>query len=104
MPVIAALTKTENGYSGIIRTLTLDAKISIDPVEKTKDSAPDFRVFLGRMEIGAGWKKEGRESGREYVSVKLDDPSFPKAINASLFDVKDEPGRYVLVWDRDPNG
>jgi len=35
-------------------------------------------------EFGAAWKKTARETDREYLSVKLDDPSFPAPIYASL--------------------
>jgi Protein of unknown function (DUF736) len=36
-----------------------------------------------QADIGAAWKKTSRE-GRDYISVKLDDPSFPAAIYATL--------------------
>ena len=42
------------------------------------------------MEFGAAWKKTSGE-GREYLSVKLDDPSFPAPIYATLIEA-DEPG------------
>ena len=45
---------------------------------------------MGRAEIGAAWSKPSRE-GRDYLSVKLDDPSFNAPIYANLFD--DEDGR-----------
>ena len=38
------------------------------------DNAPSHRIFAGRTEIGAAWAKKSREL-REYLSVKLDDPS-----------------------------
>jgi hypothetical protein len=36
-----------------------------------------------QADIGAAWKKTSRK-GRDYISVKLDDPSFPAAIYATL--------------------
>ena len=36
-------------------------------------------------EIGAAWPKRSNE-GRDYLSVKLDDPSFNAPIFANLFD------------------
>jgi uncharacterized protein (DUF736 family) len=40
-----------------------------------------------------------RETDREYLSVKLDDPSFPAPIYASL--VKDEgEDSFTLIWSR----
>ena len=35
------------------------------------------------VELGAAWKKTSKE-GRPYTSVKLDDPSFPAPVYASL--------------------
>jgi uncharacterized protein (DUF736 family) len=50
------------------------------------------------VEFGAAWKKTSGE-GREYLSVKLDDPSFPAPIYATLIE-SDEPGTYSLIWSR----
>ncbi len=61
---------------------------------------PDFRIFAGRAEIGAAWKKTSNE-GRDYLSVKLDDPSLPAPILANLFEM--EGGEFELIWSR-PNG
>ena len=55
-------------------------------------------MFVGRAEIGAAWTKRSNE-GREYLSVKLDDPSFNTPIYANLFDAEDGQG-YSLIWSR----
>ena len=49
------------------------------------------------MEVGAGWKRTAKETGREFFSVKLDDPSFPAPIYASLVEVENG---YALIWSR----
>ena len=49
-------------------------------------------------EFGAAWKKTSG-AGREYLSVKLDDPSFPAPIFASLVAVEGGDG-YALIWSR----
>jgi len=49
-------------------------------------------------EIGAAWSKRSNE-GRDYLSVKLDDPSFTQPIYANLFDAEDGAG-YSLIWSR----
>ena len=52
-----------------------------------------------KAEFGAAWKKTARETDREYLSVKLDDPSFPAPIYASL--VKGEgDDSFTLIWSR----
>jgi uncharacterized protein (DUF736 family) len=62
------------------------------------DKAPSHRIFVGRAEIGAAWSKRSEE-GRDYLSLKLDDPSFNAPIYANLFD--DEGGEgYTLLWSR----
>ena len=51
-----------------------------------------------KAEIGAAWSKRSEE-GRDYLSLKLDDPSFNSPIYANLFD--DEGGEgYTLLWSR----
>ena len=39
------------------------------------------------------------EEGRDYLSLKLDDPSFNAPIYANLFDDEDGEG-YTLIWSR----
>lgn len=56
--------------------------------------------LVGRAEIGAAWTKKSNE-GREYLGLKLDDPSFATPIYANLFDDEDGEGS-SLIWSR-PN-
>ena len=53
---------------------------------------------VGVAEVGAVWPKRFSE-GRDYLSVKLDDPSFNAPIYANLFDDKDAE-TYTLIWSR----
>ena len=76
MATIGNFTKSGDRYTGAVRTLTLNVKAQIAPAEKENDKAPDYRVYAGQIEIGAGCKKTS-STGREYLSVKLDDPSLP---------------------------
>jgi uncharacterized protein (DUF736 family) len=92
-----------NEYQGDIFTLSLQAKgVRIIPENRPMgDNAPSHRVFSARAEIGACWAKRSTE-GRDYLSVKLDDPSFNAPIYANLFEDEDGEG-YTLIWSR-PNG
>ena len=47
-------------------------------------------------EIGAAWSKRSNE-GRDYLSVKLDDPSFTAPIYANLVEDGDA---FSLIWSR----
>ena len=99
MATIGSFTKSDNGYVGSVRTLTVNAKARFTPAEKEKDNAPDFRVFAGTAEIGAAWKKTS-EAGRVYLSVKLDDPSFAAPIYASLVETDGDKDALSLIWSR----
>ena len=67
----------------------------------SRNNAPSHRVFVGRAEIGAAWSKRSNE-GRDYLGLKLDDPSFNAPIYANLFDEEDGE-TFSLIWSR-PNG
>ncbi|MBP6031751.1 MAG: DUF736 domain-containing protein [Sphingobium sp.] len=99
MATIGTFTANSKGeFTGVIKTLTLDTKATLRPVEKDNDKSPDFRIGVGDLDIGAGWQKTSREN-RNYVSVKLDDPSFPAPIYATLVET-DTAGQYALIWSR----
>jgi uncharacterized protein (DUF736 family) len=97
MAIIGTFTKSGDGYTGSLKTVTLSVKAKITPAEKENDKAPDFRIFAGQSEFGAAWKRTSN-AGREYLSVKLDDPSFPAPVFASL--VETENDGLVLIWSR----
>ena len=100
MASIGTFKKTGTDYTGEIVTLSVQAKgvrITAEP-DRTNDNAPSHRVFVGRAEIGAAWTKRSMETDRDYLSVKLDDPSFTAPIYANLFD--EEDGTATLIWSR----
>jgi len=99
MATIGTFTKSDNGnFTGTIKTASLNLKATIRPVDKESDKAPDYRVAAGSVELGAGWKKTSRDQ-RDYLTVKLDDPSFPAPIYATLVET-DTAGDYSLIWSR----
>ena len=99
MATIGTFTKNETGgFSGAVKTLTLNVKAQFRPAEKMNDKTPDFRIFAGQTEFGAAWKQTSKD-GREYLSVKLDDPSFPAPIYASLVEMEDGE-THSLIWSR----
>ena len=99
MATIGTFTKTENGYTGSVKTLALNVKAKITPAEGENERGPDFRIFAGATEFGAAWKKTAKETQRDYLSVKLDDPSFPAPIYASLVEAEDG-NSFNLIWSR----
>ena len=67
MATIGFFTKNETGYTGSVRTLTVNAKARFAAAEKEKDNAPDYRVFAGTAEIGAAWKKTSEARARVHL-------------------------------------
>jgi uncharacterized protein (DUF736 family) len=101
MATIGTFKKTgNNDFTGEIVTLSLQARnVRIVPeTNRSGENAPSHRVYVGRVEIGAGWSKRSNE-GRDYLSLKLDDPSFTAPIFANLFDDEDGEG-FSLIWSR----
>ena len=99
MATIGTFTASDNGYVGSIKTMMLNVKARFAASVKDNDKAPDYRIFNGVTEFGAAWKKTARDSDREYLSVKLDDPSFPAPIYASLVKAEGDEG-FTLIWSR----
>ena len=99
MATIGTFKKVGNDFQGEIITLSLQAKgVRIVPeTNPSSDQAPSHRVYAGRAEIGAAWSKRSEE-GRDYLSLKLDDPSFNAPIYANLIGEGGED--YTLLWSR----
>lgn len=104
MATIGSFKKTgSNEFTGEIVTLSVQAKnVRIVPeTSRSGENSPSHRVYCGRADLGAAWSKRSNE-GRDYLSLKLDDPSFTAPIFANLFDDEDGEG-YSLIWSR-PSG
>lgn len=99
MATIGTFARTEQGsYNGSVKTLTLNVKsVKFVPAEGENEKGPDFRIIAAGVELGAAWKKTS-DKGNDYLSVKLDDPSFPAPIYASL--VESEGEDLALIWSR----
>ena len=106
MANIGSFKKSGSELQGEIVTLSVQTKnVRIVPeTNRANDNAPSHRVYVCRAETGAAWSKRSTE-GRDYLSVKLDDPSFNAPIYANLFDDEDGEG-FILIWSRGrkPNG
>jgi len=100
MANIGTFKKSGTELQGEIVTLSVQTKnVRIVPEpNRASENAPSHRIFVGRAEIGAAWSKRSAED-RDYLSVKLDDPSFNAPIYANLFDDEDGDG-FTLIWSR----
>jgi len=97
---IGTFTADKDGYTGTLRTLTLNVKVKLVPNDKGEnDKAPDYRLQAAGNDVGAAWRKTS-EAGREYLSVTVDDPSFPATVYARL--IENEASTHDLLWSRKP--
>jgi uncharacterized protein (DUF736 family) len=108
MTQIGEFMKTMEGWQGRLRTLSIEADLTIVPAEQNDgDNAPDFRIHLGPTaegpEVGAGWRKVGERAG-EYLAVQIDCPTLPRPIRANLFQSTQSPRDHVLLWNRPAAG
>jgi uncharacterized protein (DUF736 family) len=97
---IGTFTNRDGKITGKIRTLTLNAALTFLPNENpTSADAPAYRIFgSNRAELGAAWEKTAEATGRKYLSVRLDDPTFAAPLYASLLEQED--GTHNLIWNR----
>lgn len=95
---------------GEVKTLQMQLKIKLIPNHlKNSDNAPDFNIctpaYSGDdVQIGAAWKKTKQQIGDvmlEFLSITIDDPSLPNALNVAAF--KKDDGSYEITWRRRQN-
>lgn len=96
----------ENPASGLlighIRTLFFKSdKVVFEPVASENERAPSHRVYTAdEVELGAAWRKTGKQEGSTYYDVRLDDPTFAAPIYARLVKAKKEGTGLVMIWER----
>ena len=103
MATIGAFKKTAaDEYTGDIVTLGVQARgVRIVPdLRASAENAPSHRILVGHAEIGAAWSRRSTE-GRDYLDLKIDDPSFTAPTHANL--IADEDGEgggdgHSLIW------
>ncbi len=89
----------DNSFRGVIRTLTLNLEVAIEPiVNKTGEKMPDYRVTTGHTDLGAAWKRTS-EAQNVYLSVQLDDPALLAPVHCALVKTGASLG-YTLIWER----
>ena len=104
MPAIGYVARAEDGtFKGQLKTLSIRAEITIVAnARKTNDVQPDYRVFCGDVEIGAGWDRRSEASGNDYVSLSLAAPEFgPRRLYANLGRAAgdEREDRFAIIWN-----
>lgn len=103
MPAIGYVAKAENGsFKSRPKTFGIRAEITILPNDlSANDLRPDFRVVVGDVEIGAGWRRRCETSGKDYISLSFDAPEFgPRRLYADLDRVigTEDDDRFAIIW------
>ena len=100
MSNIGNFKKVGAEFHGEVATLELQAQgvRFVPETGRTGDNPPSHLIYIGRVEIGAAWPQKAA-GGRDYHSVKLDDPSLSAPISANLF-ADDGGDGYTLIWSR----
>jgi uncharacterized protein (DUF736 family) len=97
------VTETKTGFEGALAMMNLSSPIRIEKnAEKAAEGQPDYRIFAGETatEIGGGWVRKAKGSGRDYITITLADPQIgPRKIFANLAPVKGKKGRHVILWN-----
>jgi uncharacterized protein (DUF736 family) len=79
--------------------------IAIVPnANKASEEAPDYRVIHRKtgFEIGAGWNRIARQTGEEYLSVKLEAPEIGVIFGNLAQAPGSDPNKKVILWNN-PN-
>ena len=104
---LGTFTKMDDGvFTGVIKTLNITANLTIVPVTKQSEQAPDYRVYAGngqRYEVGAGWSQVAKTSGETYLNLKIGAPEFgPNWLRARLvkLEAPEQDGpTHLALWE-----
>jgi len=102
---IGTVTKRDNGgFEGTLAMMTLNTRITIVPNEaKENDRQPDYRIYAAKGgEIGGGWNRVGKNSGKSYISLTFAHPAFgPARVFANLGRAagQDDESVLAILWN-----
>ena len=102
---LGTFTKLDDGvFSGTLKTLNVTAALTIVPVDRMSDNAPDHRVYAGqRYEIGAGWSQVAKSSGETYLNLKIGAPEFgPSWLRCRLVKLEhpaEDGATHIALWE-----
>lgn len=95
--LLGIFSRTQGGFEGTVRTLTINLPVSLFEVQEPSAKGPHFRVLAAGVELGAAWRRMAQDTGKEYLSLKLDDPAFNQPIYANMVEAD---GNWRLIWQR----
>jgi uncharacterized protein (DUF736 family) len=79
---LGAFTKLDDGsFTGTLKTLNFTATLTIVPIDKASENAPDYRIYAGqRYEVGAAWSQIAKSSGETYLNLKVGAPDYAESL------------------------
>lgn len=101
-------TRTGDALEGHISTLQYSFRFQLVPAAKSGNpSAPKYQIVTtnnsgATVVIGAAWVKtikRGNKEGEEFLTLTIDDPSFPKSLNVAAFQNSDA-GDWDITYRR----
>ena len=101
MTTIGTFSPTDvGGFNGAIRTLRLQVKAAIVPVDDAAGIGDaEYLVFFDRERVGEAWRTS-RNGEAPQLRVRLRHESFHDQVEATLR-AKDKAGRlFALDWER----
>lgn len=96
------VTKSEDGNFEGVLSMGLNNRIRIIANDaKEKDDQPDFRIFSAQLgEIGGGWNRTGKTSGKPFVSLTLAHPMIgPRKVYANLGQTTLGTNEFAILWN-----
>ena len=102
---LGTFTKLDDGvFTGTLKTLNVTAALTIVPIDKMSENAPDYRVYAGqRYAGGAAWSQVAKSSGETYLNLKIGAPEFgPNWVRARLVKLENPNGdgaTHIALWE-----
>ena len=91
-------------HIGRIVTMAFAATIALREFVSTNERAPAFDVMAlsadrrSWVKVGALWEYSSNDTGKVFLSGRVDDPSLDKPIDVAMF--RQEDGAYNVAWRR----
>jgi uncharacterized protein (DUF736 family) len=97
---LGTFTKLDDGvFTGTFKTLNFNAPLTVVPVDKMSEDAPDHRVYAGpsqRYEVGGGWSMVAKSSGETYINLKIAAPEFRLV---KLEKPAEDGATHMILWE-----
>ncbi len=92
----------DGNFEGVL-SMGVNSRINIVANEtKTTEKQPDFRIYSQNSgEIGGGWNRRSKASGKDYISLTLAHPMIgPRKVYANLGRAAEgAKNEFAILWN-----